>query len=240
MPFFHFLPPPAILHPMRTLSVLVPVYNESATIVRVMDALSGAVPDAEIIYINDGSKDNSLELLENHARPQDQVLNKENGGKGSAIRLGIEKATGDYCVIQDADLEYDPREILRLLDAAMKKPGTIVFGSRFLQPNPNIYPLYLMGNKTLTIVINALFCAHITDSYTCYKLFPTDVLKKFPLKSRGFELEAELTAYPLKMKMKIHEEPITYHPRTFAEGKKINWKDAVKGILTMLRIRFGE
>ncbi len=223
---------------MPHVSVLVPVYNEERTLKRVMDAVSTALPESQIVYINDGSKDNSLEILKANARPTDLVLTKENGGKGSAIRLGIEKATGDYIVIQDADLEYDPREILDLLKKAESAPGTVVFGSRFLQPNPNIYPLYLMGNKTLTMILNILFGSRLTDSYTCYKLFPAGVLKSLKLKANGFELEAELTALPLKAGKTILECPISYHPRSFEEGKKIGWKDAVKGIWTMIKIRF--
>jgi len=223
---------------MPTLSVLVPVYNEARTLKRVMDALTSALPDSQIVYIDDGSKDDSLAILKQSARPQDMILTKENGGKGSAIRMGIKEATGDYIVIQDADLEYDPADIKLLLARAQKNPGVIVFGSRFLQTNPNIYPLYLLGNKTLTMISNMLFCGHLTDSYTCYKLFPAALLKSLPLTADGFELEAELTALPLRRKCTIVEEPITYHPRTFSEGKKINWKDAVRGVLTMLRIRF--
>ncbi len=228
---------PAYANCMSQLSVLVPAYNEAATIVRVMDALTLALPTAEIIYIDDGSKDDTLSLLKAHARPQDIVLTKENGGKGSAIRLGLTRATGTYCVIQDADLEYDPREILTLLALSEKSPDHIVFGSRFLKPNPNIYPLFLLGNKVLTAIVNILFCSRLTDSYTCYKLLPTHLMRQFPLKARGFELEAELTAFPLKLGKKIIECPISYHPRTFEEGKKINWKDAVRGIMTLISIR---
>ncbi len=141
-------------------------------------------------------------------------------------------------MIQDADLEYDPKEILTLLKEAQAHPKSIVFGSRFLTKNPNIYSLYLLGNKTLTAIVNILFGGHLTDSYTCYKLFPTDVLRSLPLAARGFELEAELSAYPLKLGHEIRECAITYKPRTFEEGKKINGKDAVKGILTMLKIKF--
>lgn len=222
---------------MPHLSVLVPVYNEARTLRRVMEAIVSAVPEAQVVYIDDGSKDESLQILRDGARSQDLVLTKENGGKGSAIRLGIKEATGEYIVIQDADLEYDPAEIRTLVIRAQKEPGVIVFGSRFLQPNPNIYPLYLLGNKTLTLILNILFGGRLTDSYTCYKLFPAAILQSLPLTADGFELEAELTALPLKAGKKIVEEPITYHPRTFSEGKKINWRDAVKGILTMLKLR---
>lgn len=224
---------------MPFLSILVPVYNEERTLQRVMEALNHALPEAQVVYIDDGSEDRSLAILRKYVRPSDTVLTKENGGKGSAIRLGIAHATGDYCVIQDADLEYDPIEIRSLLAKATEQPGTVVFGSRFLKPNPNIYPLYLLGNKTLTWILNLLFCGHLTDAYTCYKLFPTKLLKELPLTARGFELEAELAALPLKRKWTIVEHPISYHPRTFSEGKKINWKDAVKGIRAMLQIRFG-
>lgn len=222
---------------MPRLSVLVPVYNEQSTIVRVMETLTKVLPDSEVVYIDDGSVDGSLALMKAHARPQDKVLTQENGGKGSAIRLGIKEATGDFIVIQDADLEYDPAEINLLMAHAEKHPTDIVFGSRFLRPNPNIYPVYLMGNKVLTGIVNILFGGHLTDSYTCYKLFPTNILKSLPLSANGFELEAELTAYPLKMKHRIVELPISYSPRTFAEGKKIKGSDALRGIWTMLKVK---
>jgi glycosyltransferase involved in cell wall biosynthesis len=207
---------------MPSLNVLVPVYNEARTLERVMDALTVALPESRIIYVNDGSTDGTKDILEKKKRPQDTV---------------IARADADYCVIQDADLEYDPAEIKDLLKAAGSGNG-IVFGSRFLRPNANIYPLYLLGNKTLTFILNCLFCGRLTDSYTCYKLFPTKVLQSLPLKADGFELEAELAALPLKMGYGVTEVPVSYHPRTFEEGKKIGARDAVKGILTMLRIRF--
>jgi glycosyltransferase involved in cell wall biosynthesis len=223
---------------MPSLSVLVPVYNEERTLTRVMASIVDALPDSQIVYIDDGSRDSSLKILKENARPQDKVLTKQNGGKGSAIRLGLEHANGDYGVIQDADLEYDPREIKELLTYAETHPDTAVFGSRFLRRNPNIYPLYLLGNKFLTLVINLLFWSNLTDSYTCIKLFPMALFRSFPLKARGFELEAELCAYPLKRGIVIHELPISYRPRSFAEGKKIRWQDAWKGIMTAASIRF--
>lgn len=221
----------------RNLSIIVPVFNEERTIQSVMDALTKACPEAEMIYVDDGSKDRSLLLMREKAMAN-TILTKENGGKGSAIRLGISYATRPFTVIQDADLEYDPAEINTLLAYAEAHPGVAVFGSRFLKPNPNLYKRYLLGNKVMTFCVNVLFGSHLTDSYTCYKLFPTELLKSIPLTARGFELEAELCAYPLKRKIEIHELPITYHPRTLAEGKKIRFKDAWKGLMTLLKIRF--
>jgi len=225
---------------MTSLSVLVPVFNEERTLKRVMAALSAALPESQIIYVDDGSADSSLQILKADARPQDLVLTKKNGGKGSAIREAIRHSAGTYTVIQDADLEYDPFEIKDLLSEAQKHPGAAVFGSRFLKKNPNIYPLFLIGNKVLTWIINLLFRSHLTDSYTCFKLFPTEALKKFPLKADGFDLEVELSVYPLKFGVPIREVPISYHPRSFAEGKKISWRDALKGIFTALKIRLSK
>lgn len=223
---------------MAELTILVPVYNEAATIASVMRALTELWGDAEIIYIDDGSKDDSLRILKENARPRDIVLTKPNGGKGSAIRLGLEKGSSPFTVIQDADLEYDPSEIRLLLADAKANSGCAVFGSRFLKPNPNLYKRYLLGNKVMTGITNMLFHARLTDSYTCYKLFPTDLMRSLPLTARGFELEAELCAYPLKKGVTIREIPISYKPRSLEEGKKIRFRDAWKGMKTLLKIRF--
>jgi len=221
----------------QELTILVPVYNEARTIESIMKVLVDTHPQAQLIYVDDGSIDGSLMLLRTHARPQDVVLTKPNGGKGSAIRLGLEKAEGAYTVIQDADLEYDPAEIHGLLKAAKEGHADIVFGSRFLRPNPNLYKRYLLGNKVITGLVNVLYGSRLTDSYTCYKLFRTDILRSLPLTARGFELEAELCAYPLKRKLPIHEIAISYHPRSLEEGKKIRFRDAWKGALTLWKIR---
>lgn len=220
------------------LSIIVPVYNEERTLVTIMQALSKECSDAQIIYVDDGSKDASFSILRKHARSIDIVLTKENGGKGSAIRKGLEQAQGQWTVIQDADLEYDPREILLLLEKAKLHPGSAVFGSRFLKKNPNVYKRFLIGNKVVTAWINLLFFAGISDSYTCYKLLPTDIFRSLNLTARGFELEAEICAKCLKRGIKIHEIPISYKPRTIAEGKKINWKDAWRGIKMMWAVRW--
>jgi len=223
---------------MTKLSIIVPVYNEERTLVSIMHAINAACPEAQVVYVDDGSADTSLKILHEHARPQDVVVMKENGGKGSAIRLGLSHATGAYTVIQDADLEYDPKEIHLLLKAAEENPESAVFGSRFLQKNPRIYWRFLLGNKTLTAWLNLLFDAKLTDSYTCYKLLPTDVFKALDITSNGFELEAEIAGRCLRKGIKIVEIPVSYKPRSIAEGKKINWKDAVKGVWMMVKVRY--
>lgn len=222
-----------------TLTILVPVYNEEATLVSVMRQLSEECKDAEIIYIDDGSMDGSYELLKQHARPQDIVITQQNGGKGSAIRAGLAKATGTFTVIQDADLEYDPKQIPLLLFKAQEDARAAIFGSRFLQPNPNLYKRYLLGNKFITACLNFLFKANITDGYTCYKLLPTELFQSLNLTANGFELEAEIAAKCLKQGIPIHEVAISYQPRSLEEGKKIRFHDAVKGLMMMLKIRFG-
>ncbi len=225
--------------PTPILSIIVPVYNEARTLATIIRALHAIFSEeTELIFVNDGSTDDSLAILQREARPQDLILTKENGGKGSAVRMGISRATAPFTVIQDADLEYDPREILTLLAFAKANPQTIVFGSRFLKKNPNIYKRNYIGNRFITLILDILFLGALTDSYTCFKLFPTDVLQSLPLRARGFELEAELSAWPLKRGIDIHELPISYQPRRIEEGKKIRAKDAWKGILTMIRIRF--
>lgn len=220
-----------------SLTIIVPVYNEAATVKTVMDALHAACPEAQLVFVDDGSKDDSLAILRANARPNDVVVTKPNGGKGSAVREGLERATGDYVVVQDADLEYDPGEITTLLAEAAAHPGSAVFGSRFLHANPVRYRRFLIGNKAVTLALNALFLSRVTDSYTCYKLLPTPLFRSLRLESRGFELEAEICAKCLRAGIPIREVPITYAPRTVEEGKKIRFSDAWKGVRTMWRIR---
>lgn len=222
------------------LSIIVPVYNEEATIVSVMHRLQEVCGAAQHIYVDDGSKDRSLTLMRENAREHDAVMTKENGGKGSAIRMGLGAATGTFTTIQDADLEYDPAELRTLLRIMKEKGGRAAFGSRFLQKNPNIYKRYLLGNKVLTGMINVLFGSKLTDSYTCFKVLRTDDFRDLNLLSNGFEMEAEITTKLLKQKIEIIEVPIRYKPRTLAEGKKIGWKDAWKGMVMMFLIRLGK
>jgi dolichol-phosphate mannosyltransferase len=221
----------------QTLSIIVPAYNEGRTVKNIMDALNTRCPEAQVVYVDDGSTDDTLATLRANARPQDTVLTKRNGGKGSAIREGLGSVTGDYTVIQDADLEYDPAEIAMLLTEAKTHPGSAVFGSRFLRKNPMRYWRFLLGTKAVTAVLNILFWSRLTDSYTCYKLLPTPLFRALELASRGFELEAEIASKCLKRGIEIREIPISYRPRTLEEGKKIRFSDAWKGVKMMLKIR---
>ncbi len=223
-----------------TLSIIVPVYNESATLAQIMRSVSEACPEAQIVYVDDGSKDASLEILRANARAQDVVCTKQNGGKGSAIRMGLERATGLYTVIQDADLEYDPAEISVLLAEAVAHPGCVVFGSRFMRQNPNIYKTFLLGNKGITWVTNILFGSRLTDTYTCYKLIATDVFRSLGITANGFDMEAEICGKLLKRGVDIHELPVTYKPRSIEEGKKIRWSDGFSGVRMLLRIRWSK
>lgn len=222
------------------LAIIVPVFNEERTLEVIVPRIFAACDEgAEIIFVDDGSSDHSLEMLRRLAREQDQVITKPNGGKGDAIRTGLSHVRSPFVVIQDADTEYDPSEIRLLLAAAQASPGSVVFGSRFLKPNPCLYRRFLWGNKVLSAVLSLLFFRRVTDSYTCYKLLPTTVMRSLALQSTGFEMEAEISAKCLQRRIPVIEVPISYHPRTLEEGKKIRFRDAWKGMLMMLKVRLG-
>lgn len=222
------------------LTIIVPVYNEERTLAAIVPRIQAACgAQAEVIFVDDGSRDGSLAILRRLARPQDQVITKFNGGKGDAIRTGLARVRSPYVVIQDADTEYDPAEIAALLAASLASPGSVVFGSRFLQPNPCLYRRFLWGNKVLSAALSLLFFRRVTDAYTCYKLLPADLLRSLALTSNGFEMEAEISAKCLKRGVRIIELPISYRPRSLAEGKKIAFRDAWKGLWMMVKVRLG-
>ncbi|OGS20860.1 MAG: hypothetical protein A2252_00480 [Elusimicrobia bacterium RIFOXYA2_FULL_39_19] len=227
------------------LSIIVPVYNEIKTIKEVLEKLSGLPVDKEIIVVDDGSKDGTREMLKNrklekvNGEPSIKILfHEKNQGKGGAIQTGLKNAAGDIVCIQDADSEYDSNEIPVLLKGFDDPEVSAVFGSRFLQANPNIYKRFLLGNKFLTGLTNLIHGTKYTDTYTCYKLIKKDVFNKLGIISTGFEMEAEISIKLKKLNFKVVEIPISYRPRKLEEGKKIGWKDAVKGVLTILKYKF--
>jgi len=224
------------------LSVLMPVFNEKDTIREILERVKASPVDKEIILVDDGSTDGTREILEDLARedPSLKVVYRDrNRGKGAAIRKAIEHARGEICIIQDADLEYDPGDYPALIKPILEGKTNVVYGSRPLC-RENHYPLDLfrVGSFLLTWLANILYFCHITDEPTCYKVFRTDLLKSLPLRCEGFEFCPEVTAKVRKRGERILEVPIRYHKRSVAEGKKIRWTDAVTGAWTLIKYRF--
>lgn len=229
---------------MKTLSVIIPFLNEARTIGLILERVAGSEIEnweKEYILVDDGSTDNS-EMETEQTKTRLGITNfkiithPKNRGKGAAIRTGFAHATGDYIIIQDADLEYSPAEWSALLKKIAPDGKTAVYGSRYLRPDAvHYYKLYKIGADVLTWLINLLHGVRLTDSYTCYKLLPISFIKNIPLESDTFEIEAEMTIKLLKNGYRIVEVPISYKSRTFAEGKKIRWKDGVKGIRAILK-----
>jgi dolichol-phosphate mannosyltransferase len=230
------------------LSIIIPVYNESATITQVvervlevsLDGTLGGV-EKEIVIVNDGSTDETGQVLDAlAARWPNQlkiVHHERNRGKGAAIRTALDHATGDLVITQDADLEYDPQDYPALL-APFKDPAAqVVYGSRNLHANPRSTWSFYWGGRLLSGIANFLYGSHITDEATGYKVFRTDLLRDLDLQSTRFEFCPEATAKILRRGIEIHETPISYQPRSFVEGKKINWRDGLEAIWTLLKYR---
>lgn len=221
---------------MKNLSVIIPVLNEQETINKVLNKVLSQKEVVEIIVVDDGSTDKTPHILKKIKHKKIKIFTHlKNQGKGAAICTGLEKVKGDYIIIQDADLEYDPSEFKKLLEIADTK--TVVFGSRILGNNPHAYTRTYLGNVLLSSLASFLFNKKLTDTYTCYKLIPTKIAKNLNLKSKGFELEAEITARLLKQGTPIIEVPISYNPRSYEQGKKIKAKDALIGAWNFIKIR---
>jgi dolichol-phosphate mannosyltransferase len=223
------------------ISIIIPVYNEEETIRELISRvfLAPCPAEKEVIVINDASTDDTDKMLEKSKFRNNLLLvrHKKNQGKGAAIKTGLKYATGDFILIQDADLEYDPRDYPALLKPLFKNEADVVYGSRNLKKNPRSSTSFYWGGRFLTFVLNLLFGVKLTDVNTCYKVFKKDVLKNIKLEETGFAFCEEVTCKTLKKKYKIKEVPINYYPRTSQEGKKINWKDGLQGVWVILKQR---
>ena len=226
------------------LSIVIPVFNERATILEVLDRVSAVDLDAEVIVVDDGSNDGTREALMERVGREGAgvtaVLHETNRGKGAALRTGFGSATGDYVIVQDADLEYDPADFPRLLAVAEEHGAAVVYGSRLLADRPAMSIRHLVGNRLLTALTNLLYGSSLSDMETCYKLIARSLLSEIDLVCNRFDIEPELTAKLLKKGIAIHEVPISYTGRTFAEGKKISWTDFVAAVWTLVRFRMAD
>ena len=224
------------------LSVIIPVFNEESTIQEILRQVRAVGLADEIIIVDDGSTDRTRDLLKlEEGQPGTSVIYQPvNQGKGAAVRAGIDRAGGDIILIQDADLEYDPRDYPALIRPIVEGRVKVVYGSRFLGPRKAMLFWHMLGNKFLTLLTNVLYNAILSDMETCYKVFRADVIKGIPLRSRRFELEPEITAKVLKRGHRIFEVPISYYGREYDEGKKISWRDGPKAAWTLIKYRFVE
>lgn len=226
---------------MRKLSVIVPVYNEQNTIDEILKrimSVSLAGWSKEILVIDDGSTDRTKSILKSWEKKVCVIYKEKNEGKGSALSIGFQKATGDVILVQDADLEYSPRDYPILLAPFDNPQVDIVYGSRFLGPHLSTMFMYAQGNKFVTLVTNLFFNSNITDMETGYKVFRRRVLDGVTIRAKRFDVEPELTAKMLKKGCQIYEVPISYYGRKFAEGKKLTWRDGVVALWTLIKYRF--
>jgi glycosyltransferase involved in cell wall biosynthesis len=230
---------------LRKLSVIVPVFNERNTVVEVLRRMrSVELADGierEIIVVDDGSSDGTRDVLRQLGDSTVRVLvHERNRGKGAAVRTGLSVATGDYVLIQDADLEYDPEDWPKLMAPVLRGKARVVYGSRFTGERRNMLFFHWVGNRMLSLVTNVLYNTTLSDMETCYKLADRELLLDLGLRCNRFDIEPEITSKILKRKIRIYEVPISYTGREFDEGKKITWRDGFAALWTLIKFRFGD
>jgi glycosyltransferase involved in cell wall biosynthesis len=223
-------------------SFIVPAYNEAATIGQVLERIDELPLDKQVVVVDDGSTDATAEIVERWSltHPYTILVRKRNGGKGSAVRKGIDHIDGEIAVIQDADMEYDPAEVPELIDPIVRGAADVVFGSRLSGGRAQRAYLFwhLVGNRLLALLTNVLFNTTLSDMETGYKAFRSDVLRSLELSANDFAIEPEITAKVCKRGLRVYELPISYYGRTYAEGKKITWRDGFAAIWMLLKVRF--
>jgi glycosyltransferase involved in cell wall biosynthesis len=222
---------------------VVPVYNERNTLVEILRRMRAVeLPDGierEIIVVDDGSTDGTSDVLKQLGDSTVRIVSHErNRGKGAALRTGFERATGDYVLVQDADLEYDPEDWPRLIAPVLAGKARVVYGSRFTGERKNMLFFHWVGNRFLSLTTNVLYNTTLSDMETCYKLIDRTLLDGIQLHANRFDIEPEITAKLLKRKVRIYEVPISYNGREFDEGKKITWKDGFAALWTLVKYRF--
>lgn len=233
------------MNKIQKLTIVVPVFNEKNTIEEILRRLEkvdlGAV-QKEIIIVDDGSDDGTREILKRYEAEYKIIYHPKNLGKGAAVRAGFAESSGDYVVVQDADLEYDPEDFKKMVEVAERKGADAVYGSRRLgggaKKNPKAGALYYFGGVLLSELANLLYGTKITDEPTCYKMVSRKALEKLNLTANGFEFCPEITAKIARLKIPIYEVPISYHPRSKKEGKKIKLRDGLIAIWTLIKYRF--
>lgn len=222
------------------LSVIIPCYNEESTIEAVLRAVrAGPHQDVELIVVDDASTDGSRQRLEGPARSliDKLIIHEVNRGKGAALRSGVREATGECVVIQDADLEYDPREYIKLMEPILQRKADVVFGSRFAGGDAHrvVYFWHMVGNRLLTLLSNMCTNLNLTDMETCYKMFRREIVQSIVIEEDRFGFEPEITAKVSKLGCTIYEVGISYHGRTYKQGKKIGWRDGLRAIYAILK-----
>ncbi|MDH3213623.1 MAG: glycosyltransferase family 2 protein [Myxococcales bacterium] len=225
---------------MRSVSIVIPCFNEVATVERLIDAvLAAPLPEKEVIVVDDASTDGTRELIERKIEPRVArvIYHDRNGGKGAALRSGFGAATGDIVLIQDADLEYDPRDYEKLLAPILEDKADVVFGSRFTggESHRVFFFWHSIANRLLTLLSNMLTDLNLTDMEVCYKAFRREVLQKITIEEDRFGFEPEITAKVARLGCRIYEVGISYAGRTYGEGKKIGWRDAVRAVWCILK-----